>query len=191
MLPIDFGSWQTVCWWFRRFVRRMLFQTIHDVDLMLDRERVGRDASPSVGALDSQTVKASAAKTRGHDASKKIIGRKRHIAVDIDGRLLMVNLKTADISDNAGAPAIVDAVRKRWPWLEHLFADGAYDRTRVLGSARPDALPPISSGRRSERTDQSAHSAWHAERGCDGSLTVEGLRPRSARGLATVRHVSA
>ena len=39
MLPSDFGPWQTVYWWFRRFVRRLLFRTIHDVALMLDRER--------------------------------------------------------------------------------------------------------------------------------------------------------
>ena len=31
MLPTNFGPWQTVYWWFRRFVRRLLFQTIHDV----------------------------------------------------------------------------------------------------------------------------------------------------------------
>ena len=135
MLPTNFGPWQTVYWWFRRFVRRMLFQTIHDVSLMLDRERVGREASPSGGILDSQTVKAPHAKVRGYDANKKILGRKRHIAVDTDGRLLMVNLTTADISDSAGAQAILDAVRKRWPWLKHLFADGAYDRTKLLDKA--------------------------------------------------------
>jgi len=96
---------------------------------------VGRDASPSGGVLDSQTVKAPHAKTRGYDATKKIAGRKRHIAVLTDGRLLMVNLTTADISDSAGAQAILDAVRKRWPWLKHLFADGAYDRTKLLDKA--------------------------------------------------------
>jgi transposase len=47
----------------------------------------------------------------------------------------MVNLTTADISDSAGAQAILDAVRKRWPWLKHLFADGAYDRTKLLDKA--------------------------------------------------------
>ncbi len=41
MLPNDFPPWQTVYWWFRRFVRRLLFRTIHDVTLMLDREREG------------------------------------------------------------------------------------------------------------------------------------------------------
>ncbi len=46
-------------------MRLLLFQTIHDVALMLDRERVGRAASPTGGVLDSQSVKAPAAKERG------------------------------------------------------------------------------------------------------------------------------
>ena len=135
MLPKDSPPWPTVYWWFRRFVRRFLFQTIHDVALMLDRERVGREASPTGGVIDSQSVKAPEAKTRGYDAGKKIVGRKRHIAVDTDGRLLMVNLTTADISDSAGAQMILDSVRKRWPWLKHLFADSAYDRTKLMDKA--------------------------------------------------------
>jgi putative transposase len=47
----------------------------------------------------------------------------------------MVNLTTADVSDSAGAQAIVAAIRKRWSWLKHLFADGAYDRTRLMDAA--------------------------------------------------------
>ena len=43
MLPKDFPAWQAVYWWFRRFVRLMLFETIHDIVLMMDRERQGRD----------------------------------------------------------------------------------------------------------------------------------------------------
>jgi transposase len=135
MLPKDFPPWQTVYWWFRRFVRRLLFRTIHDLALMLDRERSGREASPSAGVMDSQSVKAPSAKTRGYDAAKKVVGRKRHIGVDTDGRLLMVNLTTADISDSAGGQMILDAIRKRWPWLKHLFADGAYDRTQLMDKA--------------------------------------------------------
>lgn len=70
---------------------------------------------PSAGVIDSQSVKAPAAEMRGFDAGEKIVGRKRHIAVDTDGRLLMVNLTTADISDSAGAQTILDGIRKRWP----------------------------------------------------------------------------
>ena len=121
--------------WFRELARRFLFQTIHDVELMLDRERHGREQSPTAGVIDSQSIKAPHAKTRGYDAGKKIVGRKRHIAVDTDGRLLMVNLTTADISDSAGAQTILDGIRKRWPWVKHLFADGAYDRLKLMEKA--------------------------------------------------------
>ena len=61
MLPKDFPPWQTVYWWFRRFVRLMLFRSIHNIAVMIDRERAGREASPTAGVLDSQTVKAPAA----------------------------------------------------------------------------------------------------------------------------------
>lgn len=115
LLVKDFPPWQTVYWWLRHLLRCLLFQTIHDVALMVDRERAGREASPSGGTVDSQSVKAPAATERGYDAGKKINGRKRHIAVDTDGRLLMVNLTTADISDPAGAQTILEAMRKRWP----------------------------------------------------------------------------
>ena len=105
MLPVHFGAWQTVYGWFRELARRFLFQTIHDIEVMLDRERQGREQSPSAGVIDSQSVKAPAAEVRGFDAAKKIVGRKRHIAVDTDGRLLMVNLTPADISDSFRSPA--------------------------------------------------------------------------------------
>jgi transposase len=135
MLPVHFGHWRTVYGWFRELARRFLFQTIHDVELVLDRERAGREASPSAGVIDSQSVKAPQAGTRGYDVARKITGRKRHIAVDTDGRLLMVNLTTADISDSAGAQMILDAVRKRWPWVKLLFAEAAYDRFKLMDKA--------------------------------------------------------
>ena len=134
MLPVHFGPWQTVYWWFRRLLRRLLFQTVHD--LMLDREQAGREASPTAGVVDSQTVKAPHAPGGGgYDAAKRTKGRKRHVAVDTDGRLLMVNLTTADVQDATGAEEILRAVRERWPWLKHLFADGAYDRGRLASLA--------------------------------------------------------
>lgn len=135
MLPTDFPPWQTVYWWFRRFTRRMLFRLIHDIAVMLDRKQSGRNRAPTAGIVDSQSVKAPHAPQQGYDAAKKVTGRKRHIAVDSDGRLLMVNLTPADISDSAGAQKVLEAVRLRWPWIKHLFADGAYDRATFMDKA--------------------------------------------------------
>ena len=82
---------------------------------MLDRERESREPSPTTAVVDSQSMKAPAAKQRGFDAGKRVVGHKRHIAVDTDGRLLMVNLITADISDSAGAQSIVAASANAGP----------------------------------------------------------------------------
>ena len=47
----------------------------------------------------------------------------------------MVNLTPADIADSTGAQAVLDVVKKRWPQVKHLFADGAYDRTALMDKA--------------------------------------------------------
>ena len=39
------------------------------------------------------------------------------------------------VSDSAGAQTIMDAIGKRWPWVKHLFADGAHDRTQPMDKA--------------------------------------------------------
>ena len=69
----------------------LLFQTIHDIALMIDRERAGREASPSGGVLDSQTVKAPAARERGYDAGQEdrraqAAHRGRHRRASADGQ---------------------------------------------------------------------------------------------------------
>jgi transposase len=47
----------------------------------------------------------------------------------------MLNLTTADISDIARVQQVLDGPRKRWPWLKHLFADGAYDCGKLMDKA--------------------------------------------------------
>jgi hypothetical protein len=49
----------------------------------------------------------------------------------------MVNLTTAD---SAGAQMILHAIRTRWPWIKHLFADGAYDRTKLMDKAELESF---------------------------------------------------
>src|SRR3954464_2963652 len=56
----------------------------------------------------------------------QIRGRKRHIVTDTLGLMLFVLVHGADVQDRDGAPALLKAIRHRFPWLRHLFADGGY-----------------------------------------------------------------
>jgi len=65
------------------------------LDMLRERVRLveGRSAAPTAAIIDSQSVQSgrerSGGSSRGYDAGKKINGRKRHIAVDTLGLLLL------------------------------------------------------------------------------------------------------
>ena len=61
--------------------------------------------------------------------------RKRHVAVDSDGRLLLVNMTPANVADSTGAQMILDAMYRKWPSVKHFFADGAYERKSLMDKA--------------------------------------------------------
>jgi transposase len=190
MLPIHFGPWQTVYGWFRELARRFLFQTIHDVALMLDREQAGREASPSAGVIDSQSVKAPAPYAeRGYDAGKKIVGRKRHITVDTDGRLLMVNLTPADMSDSAGAQAILDGLaREKWrDFLIALDATGGPDEqtreTDIHRRVQAGGSAADRNQRSNERPGSRRFGTWPFDPDTlEAAIPGSGSAGRSARG---------
>ena len=78
LLPHDLPPWQTVYYYLRRWQREGVWNRVHHALVMADRERVGREASPSAAILDSQSVrtadqkgarKASTRARRSADAS--------------------------------------------------------------------------------------------------------------------------
>jgi len=59
LLPHDFPPWQTVYSYLRRWEREGVRSRVHHALLMADRERVGRDASPTGAIIDSQSIRTA------------------------------------------------------------------------------------------------------------------------------------
>ena len=119
LLPRDLPPWGTIYRWFAKFRDDGLLEKINHSLVMADRERVGREASPSGAIIDSQSVKTTEADgPRGYDAGKKIKGRKRHALVDTDGRGLVLEAHPASIQDRDGGGPLLCASRGSFPFIE-------------------------------------------------------------------------
>ena len=101
-----------------------VFEKINDALVVVDRERVGRKASPSAAIIESQGVKTmDAGSPSGYDAGKRTNGRKRHAPVETDGRGLAIEPHP-------------EASRRLFPFIEQVFADAGYAGECVATATR-------------------------------------------------------
>ena len=75
---------------------------------------------------------------KAYDGGKKIVGMKRHVLVDAEGRLLMIVLMPADWSDSRTAVFLLRASRRFWPFIKKLFADRGYAGKKVAKATSID-----------------------------------------------------
>lgn len=127
-LPADFPPWQTVYWYFNQWEQAKVTELILPVVRTQLRVQEGRNAEPSAGLIDSQSVKGAdtvGRDTRGYDAGKKINGRKRFIVTDTLGLLLVVTVMSAGVQDRDGAKSVLLDTYLRTK-VRFVFADGGF-----------------------------------------------------------------
>ena len=116
MLPSDFAPWQSVYYYFRKWKRDGLIEEIHDYLVSKIRVKKNKKPLPSVGIIDSQSVKTInvCEDNIGYDGGKKIKGRKRHIVVDTLGLILSVVIHSATIHDSKGAERVLEELKNKY-----------------------------------------------------------------------------
>ncbi|MFV2180021.1 IS5 family transposase [Actinomadura sp. LOL_011] len=138
-LPADFPPWQTVYWYFVRWEKQRVTLRMLDVLRQQVRRGEGRDAEPSAGIIDSQSVKAAdtvGRGTRGYDAGKKVAGRKRFIVTDPLGLLITVTVCAASVQDRDGAKGTLLGLYLTAPRCRFVFADTGFAGRLVVWTAQ-------------------------------------------------------
>jgi transposase len=86
----------------------------------------------------------------GYDAGKKVKGRKIHALVDTGGLPMRVVVHSAAIQDRDGAGLVIDKIRRRFPWLELIWADGGYNAWQVEAAVAKVSLQRMEIVKRSD-----------------------------------------
>jgi transposase len=133
-LPREFPPWGTVHRWFLALSRCGVFECLAHALAMVDRQQAGREASPTAAIIDAQAARSvgvGVAGQRGFDPARRVVGRKRHVMTDTDGRMLLAAVSPANLHDSHGGVVLLRASRRPWPFLARAFADQAYAGERV------------------------------------------------------------
>ena len=127
----NFPDWQAVYYYFDKWKKSGVIETINLSLNELERLEEGREATPSLGLVDSQSIKLAPmiGEDRGLDGNKKVNGRKRHILVDVRGRIYQVYLHAANFHDSPQGVNLLNPSASYFTSLALIMADKTYRGT--------------------------------------------------------------
>jgi transposase len=138
LLAHEFPPPGTVYGWVAKWAADGTLARVHDTLPEQVRLQAGGDLVPSAAIIDSQSVRAADTvprRSRGWDAGKKVNGRKRHLAVDTLGLLLVVMVTAAGIQDRDAGRALLWRLRASFRGVRLCWADGGYAGRLVAWAA--------------------------------------------------------
>ncbi len=110
--------------WFTRRRDGCVVEAINHPLVRRDRERCGREVSPTAGVIDSQNINTTESSgPRGDDTGKQIKARKRHTMVDTRAPGLRLNNHPASVQNRDGTPPLSRNSRYRWPMVQPAVTD--------------------------------------------------------------------
>ncbi|WP_375316056.1 IS5 family transposase [Wolbachia endosymbiont (group A) of Colletes cunicularius] len=131
MLPKEFPKWRNCYDYFKKSSEKPNGSKESILERVLKKNSWRSQTKLMVGnsfcIIDAQSVKnADTAEEKGYDAGKKILGIKRHIAVDTQGLPHAIYITTAEITDRSSAVRMVENAKENLSGVKNVLVDAGY-----------------------------------------------------------------